>query len=72
MDIVRDASAQQQKVARDAYSAEQSDLEAVKILQAAAEDGFTNADLPAVEKAIRLIRRSADKDHAISDATNTP
>lgn len=67
-DIAADISAHQRRIADAAYSAEQSDLEAVKVLERAAADGFTNADLPEVERAIRLIRNSANKDHAISEA----
>lgn len=66
-DITRDVAEQQTTVARDAYTAEQYDLEALRILDEAARDGFSNADLPAVVRASRLIQRSAALDRKISD-----
>jgi hypothetical protein len=55
-----------------AYSAEQDDLEALRLLEDAARDGFNSADLPAVEQAVRHIRRSAAADHALAEATTLP
>lgn len=66
-DIVADVVKNEEAAARDAYSAEQSDLEAVRILDEAAADGLSNSDMAAVAKAVRLIRRSAQKDHAVSE-----
>jgi hypothetical protein len=60
------AESERAQVAADGYSAEQADLEAVKLLEDAARDGLTQSDMAAVAAAIRHIRRSADKDHAIA------
>ena len=51
---------------------EQADLEAVRLLEDAARDGFPAADLPAVESAVRLIRASAAADHALAESTTLP
>lgn len=67
-DIVKDVEAQQAAIANDAYSAEQSDLEAVKIIEDAARDGLSQCDMPALAKALRLIKRSAERDHHITEA----
>lgn len=66
-DIVADDTKALNRISRAAYSAEQDDLEAVKIIKAAARDGFSDADLPALDKALRLIMSSAKKDHQISE-----
>jgi hypothetical protein len=67
-DIAVDLRREDQKLASEAYAAEQADLEAVKLLEEAARDGFSNADLPAVQTALRHIRRSARIDHKLSEA----
>jgi hypothetical protein len=41
-------------------------------LDDAARDGFNSADLPAVAQAVRHIRRSADADHQLAEATTLP
>lgn len=66
-DIAADVAKAQAATVREAHAAEVEDLEAVKVLEAAASDGLTACDLPAVAKAIRLIRRSAQRDHAIAE-----
>lgn len=67
-DIAEDAEKHQAKVAQRAYSAEQSDLEAVKLLESAASDGLSACDMPAIAAAIRHIRRSAKQDRCITEA----
>jgi hypothetical protein len=69
-DIAGDVAREQESISRQAHSAEQSDLEAVKLLEDAARDGLQAADMPAVAKAIRLIRASAKKDHDISEVAH--
>lgn len=64
-DIAVDAQREQAAIVQTAYSAEQADLEAAKLLEHAARDGFSNADLPAVQKAVRLIRSSARHDRRV-------
>jgi len=66
-DILADAEKAQKQAAEDAYSAEQYDLEAVRVLNEAARDGFTNADIPEVARAVRLIRQSAQKDRRVTE-----
>ena len=67
-DIATDVQAHEQCASRVAYSAEQEDLEAIRILEQAEVDGLSNADLPAIHRAIRLIRSSAKHDRAITEA----
>lgn len=69
-DIAADVATEQAAAAREAHAAEVEDLEAAKILEAAARDGLTVCDMPAVAKAVRLIRRSARRDHAIAEANH--
>lgn len=71
-DIAGDTAAACAALSAQAYTAEQADLEAVRLLEEAARDGFTAADLPAVESAVRLIRASAAADHALAESTTLP
>ena len=64
-DIAADVAVQQQTIARRASAAEQSDIEAAQIIEAATRDGLSDADLPAFRRAVRLIRSSAANDNAI-------
>lgn len=52
--------------AKSAALAEQADLEAISILRTAIEDGITEADRPAIERALALIQRSADADRSLA------
>lgn len=67
-EVAEEVVKHERKIAADAYSAQQSDLQAAKLLEDAARDGLTSADMPAVAEAIRHIRRSAEKDRQISEA----
>ena len=71
-DIAHESAAACAALSATAYSAEQSDLEAVRLLEDAARDGFTAADLPAVVSAVHLIRASAAADHALAESTTLP
>jgi len=71
-DISADAARACSAASALAYTAQQDDLEAIRLLDAAARDGFNSADLPAVEQAVRHIRRSAAADHALAEATTLP
>jgi G3E family GTPase len=66
-DIAADAARQQAQIAAEAYSAEQSDIEAAKLIEIAKRDGLDASDLPAIERALRHIRSSAKHDHNISE-----
>lgn len=68
-DISADAARACSALSATAYTAEQDDLEALRLLETAARDGFNSADLPAVESAVRLIRKSAQADHAMAEST---
>lgn len=59
--------AHERKLADAAYSAEQNDLLAAKLLEEAAKDGLSQADMPKIAAAIRHIRASAKKDHEICE-----
>lgn len=71
-DIAADCAAACLATAATAYSAEQSDLEAIRLLEDAARDGFNQADIPAVAAAVRHIRQSAAADHALVESTTLP
>lgn len=69
-DIVEDVVAREARMAREAYAAEQNDLEALKAIAAAERpdsDGGRAITPKEAAKIIRLIRRSAEKSHTISD-----
>lgn len=66
-DIATDLGKDLATVEREAHAAEVEDLEAAKILETAARDGLSQSDIPAVARAIRLIRRSAKRDHEIME-----
>lgn len=66
LDITADATRQQACAARHAYAAEQSDLEAARILRESIADGHITADeIPALRRALRHVQASARHDHAI-------
>ncbi len=67
-EIAADIKTHEDKQSRSAYSAAIEDEEAVKLLEEAAKDGLSQCDMPAVAKAIRNIRRSAERDRKISEA----
>jgi hypothetical protein len=56
--------------ARDAATAEQSDIEAAALIRKAISDGITEADRPAIERALALILKSAEVDHALATNLN--
>lgn len=67
-DIHADATAHQQATARLAYTAEQADCEAARLIRAALADGHVTADeIPDLRRAFRHIRHSAAADHRISE-----
>lgn len=66
--IAEDLGEEHAAAARTAYAAEQHDREALRLLEAAAADGLSAADMPALAAACRLIRRSAEQDRALADA----
>lgn len=66
--IAADLAVREQALAGVAYTAEQADLEAVKLLEKAKEGGLDNSDLPLIARALRHIRRSAAHDHTLSEA----
>jgi hypothetical protein len=70
-DIVAEADSHQKKIVAEAYSAEQSDIEAAHLIETAKRNGLDASDLPAIERALRLIRRSAERDHAIAEVART-
>jgi hypothetical protein len=71
-DIAADSAAACTAASALAYSAEQADIEAIRLLEEAARDGFNQADLSAVAAAVRHIRRSAAADHQLAEATTLP
>ncbi len=54
--------------ARDAATAERADLEAVAVIRRAIADGISEADRPAIERAIGLVQLSAATDGNIARA----
>jgi pyruvate/2-oxoglutarate dehydrogenase complex dihydrolipoamide acyltransferase (E2) component len=52
--------------ARHAATAEQADLEAITILRNAIQDGISEQDRPAIERALYLIQASADSDRKLA------
>jgi hypothetical protein len=64
--LVRWAIARAAGLSRAATAAERDDLAAIKLLREAGSDGYSNADLPAIEAAIRLIARSAARDRDLA------
>lgn len=66
-DIVADVERDQLQIVRNAETAERADLEAAQIIETAAADGLTDSDLPAVRRALKLIRRSASADRQIAE-----
>ena len=67
-DIAADVAKEQQALAAVAYTAEQADREAIRLIEEAASDGFSQADTPALCQALRHIRRSAAGDHRLAEA----
>lgn len=67
-DITADAAAEQGRVGRLAYTAEQSDLEAARLLRETLADGHLAAEeIPALRLALRHVNRSAARDHQITE-----
>lgn len=52
--------------AKFAARAEQADLEAIAVLRRAIEDGISEADRPAIERALHLIQQSARDDRHVA------
>lgn len=67
-DIHAEEVAHQQALVRSAHAAESDDREAFRLLEQAVLDGLTEADRPAIDAAMRCIKRSAERDHDISEA----
>lgn len=67
-EVAAEVAQHEDEIRASAYDAQQADLEAAKLLEDAARDGLTQADMPAVAAAIRHIRRSAEKDREICEA----
>lgn len=69
--LIEDAKAEQAMIAATAYSAEQADLEALKLLEAVSADNEISADeMRLVKTACRHIRHSAEKDRAICEVSH--
>lgn len=67
-DIVADASTQHTAASRLAYTAEQSDLEACRLLRASLADGHITADeIPVMRAALRHCTSSAAADRRITE-----
>lgn len=67
LDIAADAVRAQSHQATDAYTAEQADLEAVKLIHRVCCAGHVSkTDLPLLTAALRHIHNSARRDHAIA------
>src|SRR4051812_38118033 len=65
-EILRDVKLEQRRQADDAYSAEQADLEAAKIIRQVMVDGrVTKSELPQLTKALRHVHNSARLDRRI-------
>lgn len=68
-DIAADIAAQQGRVGRLAYTAQQSDLEARQLLDRVLADGrITPAEVPLLRTARRHVLRSAERNHQITEA----
>lgn len=67
-DIAEDDVKHQVKISDRAYSAEQDDLEAEKLIADAIADGVvTVAEIQQLKTALRHVRRSREADHNITD-----
>lgn len=67
-DIRADAARQQGRVGQLAYTAQQSDLEAARLLREAIADGHITADeVPEIRAALRHVIRSAHSDRRITE-----
>ena len=63
-------SVAQARVGQLAYSAEQSDLQAVQDIETVLRDGeVVEAELPVLKRALRHIKASARRDHQITELT---
>jgi hypothetical protein len=72
-DIATDAIAASNAIAHTAYSAETHDREAELLIRAALADGrVSEKELPQLEAALRLIKKSAEQDHDIAEAAQVP
>lgn len=63
-DIAADVARSQAAAGALVYTAQQEDLEAARLIEDAGRDGFSAADLPALTRALRLVRASAKHDAA--------
>jgi hypothetical protein len=64
--VVADASAAQARAGERAYSAEQADLEAARLLRESLADGrITAEEIPCLRAALRHVNRSAAADHQV-------
>lgn len=67
-DIAADASTEQGRVGRFAYTAEQADIEAERLIRSTLADGhITDAEIPALRTAMRHVHRAAAADHRITE-----
>lgn len=68
LDVVADAAAAQRRAGEHAYTAEQADLEAARLIRESLADGRITADeIPVLRTALRHIHRSAAHDQRIAD-----
>ena len=71
LDVVADAAVEQGRVGRLAYTAEQADIEAARLLRDSLADGRITADeIPCLRTALRHVNRSAERDRQITEATH--
>lgn len=69
VEAAEDIAADLQPVAAAAYTAQQADLEAARLLRESLADGkLTTADIPLLEKALAHIGNSAAADQQIAEA----
>jgi hypothetical protein len=68
LDVVADAAAAQARAGERAYTAEQADLEAARLLSESLADGrITAEEIPCLRSALRHVNRSAQADHQITE-----
>lgn len=71
-DIVADVIKQECAIAREAYASEQEDREASALLCVCLSHDLPARDAAIIRQAQRMILRSADRDHAITDLAAVP
>jgi len=69
-DLAAEASGLVQRVHALAHKAEVHDLEAATLLERALAGGLDASDVPAIRRALALLRRSAADDHAITEVAH--